>query len=89
MVWYNDDMKKDIAYRMVVEEKDGVYVSSFPSLPGCHTWGKTFEEAIKNAEEALALYIETLVANGDRIPVETATDESVSLGLVVRTPATA
>ncbi len=87
-MWYNAKMKKDIAYRIVVEEHEGVYVSSFPSLPGCHTWGKTFEEAVKNAEEALAIYIETLVANGDEIPIETSAGESVSLGVVVRAPAT-
>ena len=80
-------MKRDIAYRLVVEEQEGVYLASFPSLPGCHTWGKTFEIAVKNAEEALAVYLETLVANGDEIPEEESDNQSVSLGVVVRSPA--
>jgi len=30
----------------------------FPDLPGCFSAGDSFEEALKNAEEALALYAE-------------------------------
>ena len=82
-------MKRDLAYRLVVEGKEDIYLASFPSLPGCHTWGKTFEEAVKNAEEALAVYMETLVANGDAIPQETSAGQPVSLGVVVRTPVAA
>ncbi|OGG41164.1 hypothetical protein A2118_02395 [Candidatus Kaiserbacteria bacterium GWA2_50_9] len=82
-------MKRDSAYRLVVEEQEGIYVASFPSLTGCHTWGKTFEEAVRNSEEALTLYIETLIANGDTIPEETSPGKLVSLGVVVRTPVTA
>jgi predicted RNase H-like HicB family nuclease len=39
-----------------------------------------------NAEEALAVYIETLNAHGDPLPDEPATDKPVSLGVMVRTP---
>jgi predicted RNase H-like HicB family nuclease len=31
------------------------------------TWGETYEAAVRNAEEALTVYIETLIANGDPI----------------------
>ena len=44
------------------------------------------EETVKNAEEALAVYIETLVANGDAIPEELNIKKPVSLGIMVRTP---
>jgi len=37
-------------------------------LSGCQTWGDTYEAAVRNAEEALAVYIDTLIANGDPIP---------------------
>jgi predicted RNase H-like HicB family nuclease len=33
-------------------------VGSFPKLPGCATAGDTGEEAITNAQEALALWFE-------------------------------
>ena len=46
---------------------------------------KTYEEAVKRSEEALAVYLETLVENGDPIPEEH-TNAPVSLGVTVRTP---
>jgi predicted RNase H-like HicB family nuclease len=72
-------------YSLTIERHDGGYLAYFPSLPGCHTWGVTYEEAVSNAREALAGYLETLAENGDPIPEET-TQEPVSLGITVRTP---
>lgn len=40
------------------KEKDGRFSVSVPALPGCFSQGDTFEEAKKNIEEAIALYIE-------------------------------
>ena len=57
-----------------------------PSTAGCHTWGKTYEAAIRYAEEALTGYLETLAKHGDPIPVESDIDAPVSLGITVRTP---
>ena len=57
----------------------------FPALPGCHTWGNTYEAAVRHAEEALTGYLETLAKHGDAIPVETNIDTPVSLGVTVRT----
>jgi len=44
------------------------YLAYFATLPGCQTWGDTCEAAVRNAEEAVAVYIETLIANGDPVP---------------------
>jgi len=55
-------------YSLMVEPQDGGYLAYFPALPGCHTWGKAFEAAVKNAEEALAVYVETLALYGDVLP---------------------
>ncbi len=41
-------------------EEDGAYVVRVPELPGCSTHGSTFEEAAKNAEVVIALYVESL-----------------------------
>jgi predicted RNase H-like HicB family nuclease len=35
-------------------------VAIVPALPGCHTQGDTLTEVMKNVEEAIDLYIETL-----------------------------
>jgi antitoxin HicB len=72
-------------YTLSIEEQEGGYLAFFPALPGCHTWGKTYEEAVQHAEEALALYLETLAALGDPIPEDTDNTFPVSLGVTVRT----
>jgi len=40
------------------KEKDGGYSVSVPSLPGCFSQGDDFEDAIKNIQEAMELYLE-------------------------------
>lgn len=45
----------------------------FPALPGCHTFGRTIEEAIDMAKEAIKAYIETFIDLGKEVP----TDEGV------------
>ncbi len=40
----------------------------FPDLPGCFSAGDTLDEAMTNAEEAAALWIDTALDAGERIP---------------------
>ena len=60
-------MSKTLAYSLAIEfyEDEGGYLASFPALPGCHSWGASYEEAVKNAEEALLGYLEALQKNGE------------------------
>lgn len=78
-------MQQEHTYSLTIERHDGGYLAYFPALPGCNTLGVTYEEAVRNAREALTGYLETLADNGDPIPEET-TQELVSLGITVRTP---
>ena len=78
--------KHEVTYSLTIDEHEGGYLAYFPALPGCHTWGKTYQDAVKYAEEALALYLDTLMAHGDRIPEEMDSAKPVSLGITVRTP---
>jgi len=56
-------------FRVLVEaDEDGVFVAQVPSLPGCISQGKTREEALANAREAIQGYVESLEAHGDPIP---------------------
>lgn len=81
------DMKNNkLTYRLSIEEYPDGYLASFPALPGCNTWGKSYEDAVKHAEEALALYLETLAAHGDPIPEDLENNYPVSLGVTIRTP---
>ena len=73
-------------YTLSIERHDEGFLAYFPALPGCHTWGKTYEAAVRNAEEALELYLETLAAHGDPIPEDQLLNAPVSLGVTVRTP---
>ena len=45
----------------VIIEKDSFgYYAFSPDLPGCQSQGDSFEEAVTNIKEAIALYLETL-----------------------------
>ena len=52
------------------DEEQGGYTVTVPALPGCITEGDTLEEAIAMAKEAIQLYIESLVADGEPVPEE-------------------
>jgi antitoxin HicB len=48
--------------------EDGGYTVEVPALEGCVTEGDTFEEAERNAREAISLYVESLRARGLPVP---------------------
>ncbi|MBI5477295.1 MAG: type II toxin-antitoxin system HicB family antitoxin [Deltaproteobacteria bacterium] len=48
--------------------EEGGYTVEVPALDGCVTEGDTFEEAERNAREAISLYVESLRARGLPIP---------------------
>jgi predicted RNase H-like HicB family nuclease len=67
---------KVLNYRILLrKEPEGGYTVIVPSLAGCVTYGKTIDEAIKMAKEAIALYLESLKAHGEEIPTEEGTLE--------------
>lgn len=62
---------KIVSYSVFYEQdSEGGFVAFVPSLPGCHTQGETLEETERNIKEAIALYVESLSAHGEPIPVE-------------------
>lgn len=67
---------KQSTYRVLLnKEPEGGYTVLVPTLPGCITYGESMDEAVSNAKEAIELYIESLVANGEPIPTEENTFE--------------
>ena len=50
--------------------EDGYWVAECASLPGCISQGKTKEEAIANIKEAIELYIEDMIENGEAMPAQ-------------------
>jgi antitoxin HicB len=57
-------------FSVVVEPDEGRYYAEIPALPGCHTWGYSYEEAIQNIKEAAELWIEVKREAGEPIPLE-------------------
>ncbi len=52
------------------DDEQGGYTVTVPALPGCVTEGRTVEEAITMAREAIQLYIESLIEDGKPVPEE-------------------
>lgn len=50
------------------DSRDLIYVVEVPELPGCMTHGKTYEEALKNAQEAIEIWIEAAQDANETIP---------------------
>jgi predicted RNase H-like HicB family nuclease len=56
-------------YVAIVEEEEGKAVGVwFPDLPGCISAGDTLDDAMINAVEALALWIDVARENGGSVP---------------------
>ena len=56
-------------FRVIIEQdEDGAFVVEVPSLPGCVTQGETRDEAVRNAHEAIEVYLESLRERNEPIP---------------------
>lgn len=62
---------RTLNYRILLrKEPEGGYTVLVPSLPGCITYGKTVEDAIEMAKDAIKGYVESLVEDGEEVPIE-------------------
>lgn len=60
-------MKHKREFTIIIEkDADGWFVASVPSIKGCHTQGKTIDQAIERVKEAILLCLET-----EKIPFKT------------------
>ncbi|MBI3963308.1 MAG: type II toxin-antitoxin system HicB family antitoxin [Deinococcus sp.] len=64
--------KKPAAYtfQVVIEADEDGFHAFPPALKGCHTWGKTYEEALSNIQEAMRCHLLAMLDLGDTIPQE-------------------
>jgi antitoxin HicB len=69
--------------------EDGGFSVTVPALPGCVTWGESFDHAVAMAREAIELWLEELQEHGEPIPEERAAARPVKLGIQVHRPAMA
>ena len=70
---YDNNMRKILnnKYTAIFEPdmEAGGFTVTIPALPGCISEGDTFEEAMKNIQEAASLYLETMDISED-VPVQ-------------------
>lgn len=62
---------KNYSFRTIIEKDGKQYHGFVPSLPGCHTFGKTIEETKKSLNEAIEGYLLSCVKHNDPIPEDT------------------
>ena len=53
---------------IIEEDEDGFFVADCPALTGCHTQGKTLEQAITRIREVIELHLEILKEEQQEIP---------------------
>jgi predicted RNase H-like HicB family nuclease len=79
----------------IVHEEKGAYGISVPDFPGCVSGGRTLEEAMRRGREALRVHAESMIEDGETLPVLRSLDqlkkdrtfrEDVSGGLIVALP---
>ena len=50
------------------KDEDGYYVSSCPALSGCHSQGRTRDEALNNIAQAIRGYLASMRKHGETLP---------------------
>ena len=66
--------------------ENGGFAVTVPALPGCVTWGNTFDHAVTMAQEAIELWLEAKLEIGEPIPEEHVDARPVKLGIHVKRP---
>jgi len=63
-------------YSIVIhKDNDSDYGVMVPDIPGCFSAGKTYEEALINAREAIECHMEGLLLSGESIPTANDIDQ--------------
>jgi len=70
-------------YVALVDGGAGAYGVTVPDLPGCTSGGSTTDEALRNAIEAVRLWAEDAIADGENSPSR---DRPKRCALIPRSP---
>jgi predicted RNase H-like HicB family nuclease len=54
--------------KVIVWQEEDIWCASVPALPGCHTWGESYDELMEMTKEAVEGWLE--VANEKEMPTE-------------------
>ncbi len=62
-------MKRKHVFQVIIEQDEaGWFVAECPALKACYTQGRTFEEAVENIKDVIALCLEDFKKKGKRPP---------------------
>ena len=62
---------RNLSYTVTLRPtEEGGYFVSVPALPGCFTQGETVEEALAMAADIIHAWVESLIKDGESVPVE-------------------
>ena len=64
---------RTLCYQITLrKEPEGGYTVLVPALPGCATFAKMEEEAIEMSRDANPGYVESLIEDGEAVPLQAA-----------------
>ena len=62
-------MPKRHVFQVIIEQDEaGYFVAECPVLKACYTQGKTFEEAVENIKDVIALCLEEMKEKRKKVP---------------------
>ena len=76
-------MKKRTYLAVFEPAENDAYSIYFPHIPGCVSYGNSFSEAQKMAQEALELHIYGMEKDGEKLPSENFSDITTNAGDIV------
>ncbi len=51
--------------KAIVWQEDDTWCASVPALPGCHTWGESYEQLLEMLEDAVQGWLEVATERED------------------------
>ena len=55
-------------FPVVIEKDEDGWYAFCPFLDGCASQGDTFEETLRNIQDAIKLYVDDLIESGETLP---------------------
>ena len=68
-------MKMKVCYPAIIRKEKSKYIVEFPDLDGCFTYGNSLADALTMGEDALGLYMASLLENGGKAPDPSSLDD--------------
>lgn len=58
-------------YEIIIywSHEDQAFLAETPELPGCMAHGNSYEEALRNVQDAMALWLDAACEQGEPVPV--------------------